>query len=648
MTKEETFLRSVALPKATDTYTVISHGHIIDKVRAELKKNRFEIQDESYITNDSGEEVLAKVYLKTEKDPDMGMIFTWWNSYNKRIKFGCAVGSFIYDNHSSLIGSEGMSWIRKHTGTADQEADNILEQLIGYADSYFDKIITEKNQMLSQPLTVEDFGCLMGALYFEHELITTTQASAIKSEYKKPENEYTNKDTLWGLYKLIMFGIEKGDFRKWVKSQQKLHHMIMTEYLINQKELEGPGLEEEPFIGETKEVSVEEAVEKFGDAMVEPLKSDQELPLSNISEDLPKKEEYFDWNIQGSKPEVIAIEDGVAQPLEEVADLSQVDVVVEMKTVSKRTAVRMQCLQLNSEALVDYWMGEHYDDAKTLEENVNAFKDWAPEASEKKTEETPKDERQEWADKVLEDGPQDEHVGPPEMYTEDDVKFPVKGVIAKEPIVFKADDVLDAVREDLESKQLNTPDESFKPVNTEFEVIKEEDAEIIINADESDSEIEAELNSIFADDPEQSVEVEEEEKSIVETKAEENLPKEKEEVVSEVKPVANLKEPVEIMSPEESKEKASEEFIFPTDLDNQEKLEKVLTEEGRKDEEEDFFEVEEHDGLKVPEGVVAQASAIEKKMTLLYGSVRSYQVKETDSQINVTIDETFEGFVIKK
>ncbi len=575
MTQEEQYLREVLLPQATETYTVISHGHIIDTVREQLSKNGFEIDKESYFYSHDGEIALGKVYIKTEKDPQMGMIFTWWNSYNKQVKFGCAVGSFIYDNNASLIGSEGMSWIRKHTGTADEEADNIMEQLISYANMYFDKLIAEKNTMINCPLTTEDFGCIMGALYFEHELITPTQASAIKKEYHKPENTYTHKKTLWGLYKLLMFGIEGMDIKKWAKSQQKLHHMIMTEYAI--------------------------AVEVDEDNLVE--------------------------GVTGTKS-VTAITDGVAQPLEEVADLSQVDAVVEKKTVSKRTAVQMQGEQTHAKPLVDYWMGEHYDDAKTLEENINAFKNWAPKASEKKTEEAPKDERQEWADKVLEDGPQDEHVGPPEMYTEDDV--------------------LDAVREDLESKQLNTPDESFKPVNTEMEVIREEDAEIIINADESDSEIEAELNSIFADDPEQSVEVEEEEKSIVETKAEENLPKEKEEVVSEVKPVANLKEPVEIMSPEESKEKASEEFIFPTDLDNQKKLEKVLTKEGKKDEEEDFFEVEEHDGLKVPEGVVAQASAIEKKMTLLYGSVRSYQVKETDSQINVTIDETFEGFVIKK
>jgi hypothetical protein len=229
---DEQFLRSVALPKATDTYTVIGHGTIIDKVRNELSKNGFTIDKEKYISSFDGEIALCKVYLKCDKDSDMGMIFTWWNSYNKRVKFGCAVGSFIYDNQASLIGSEGMSWIRKHTGTADEEANSILEQLIAAANGYFDKIIAEKNRMKSLPLSVENYGCIMGALYFEHELITPTQASAVIQERKKPTNNYSDRDTLWGLYKILMFGIEGMDITKWVKSQQKLHHMIMTEYAI--------------------------------------------------------------------------------------------------------------------------------------------------------------------------------------------------------------------------------------------------------------------------------------------------------------------------------------------------------------------------------------------------------------------------------
>ena len=225
-------IRAVALPEQTDTYTVISHGFIIDKVREELTKNNFEIEREEFLYSYGGQVVLSKVHIKSSKDPDMGMVFTWWNSYNKQVKFGCAIGGFIYDNKTSLIGSDGMSWIRKHTGTADTEASNIMEQLIAHANVYFDKIIAEKETMKAMPLSIESFGCIMGALYFELELISPTQASLVRQEYKKPKHEYKDKDTLWGLYKLIMFGIDEMDLRKWATNQQKIHFTIMNEYLI--------------------------------------------------------------------------------------------------------------------------------------------------------------------------------------------------------------------------------------------------------------------------------------------------------------------------------------------------------------------------------------------------------------------------------
>jgi hypothetical protein len=229
---DENFLRNVTLPAKTDTYTVISHGYIIDKVRTTLAQNNLEIEAEEYLYSYTGNVVLAKVKIKSAKDSDLGMIFTWWNSYNKMVKFGCAIGGFIYDNNTSLIGSEGMSWIRKHTGTADTESSNILEQLISQADIFFDKIIAEKERMKAMPLSVDMFGCIMGALYFELDLISPNQASVVKQEYKKPQNEYKDKDTLWGLYKLLMFGINGMDLRKWAVCQQKLHYTIMNTYAI--------------------------------------------------------------------------------------------------------------------------------------------------------------------------------------------------------------------------------------------------------------------------------------------------------------------------------------------------------------------------------------------------------------------------------
>lgn len=226
-------LRAVSLPNHAESYTVISHGYVMDTIQEELDKNNLEVERELYYSSYDGEVAMGTVHIKSKKDEDMGMVFTWWNSYNKSVKFGCAIGGFIEENRTMFIGSEGMSWVRKHTGTSNLEAKNVVEQLIAQADHYFDKLIAEKEKMKAMPLALDTFGCIMGAIYFELDLITPNQASAVKNEFKKPIHEYKHKDTLWGLYQLLMFGISKMDLRKWAKNQQKIHHTIINEYLIS-------------------------------------------------------------------------------------------------------------------------------------------------------------------------------------------------------------------------------------------------------------------------------------------------------------------------------------------------------------------------------------------------------------------------------
>jgi len=228
----EEFLRNVELPKKTKSYTPITHGEIIDKVNAELSNAGFIIEKSEYIYTYDGKIVVSKIYIKSDKDPEMGMLFSWANSYNKMVKFSCGIGAFIYENKASFFGTEGLSWNRKHTGTANQEAFTIIEQIVDNADAHFTKIIEERDQMKRNPMSIELYGQLMGALYFEHEILTSSQVSFTNHEYKDKKSTATDKENLWGLYKLLMFGMEAAIIAKWQTSQQKLHHLIMTEYAI--------------------------------------------------------------------------------------------------------------------------------------------------------------------------------------------------------------------------------------------------------------------------------------------------------------------------------------------------------------------------------------------------------------------------------
>ena len=555
------FLRAVALPEQTDTYTVIPHGDIIDRIDAELVKRGLTVIKREYTHTLDGEIAQGKVYIECDKDPDMGMLFTWQNSYNKRVKFGCAIGGYIYDNNAPFIGTEGLAWVRLHTGTADQEAWNVIEQLLEHSQGHFESIIAEKESMRAMELDIETYGCIMGALYFEHELITPTQATAVKNERKKPSVDYTDKDTLWGLYKVLMFGIEGMDISKWQNSQQKLHHMIMAEYAITTEDT--PTVTAKTVMIDYSEgghgpidVSTPEKMEAYLEEQDKDTPLVEETPAVIVGAESAEEEaevrkaldeagigttESLSEEVKPAGPKVIINEVNMEEEKKRFEFKDKEAFISEM---SKQSS--------NDLAMIEYYAENHYDAEKSGQENIDAFIAY-----------TGKDKLEPVGDtKEVIEVDEDNLVEDPIALAEE-----VTGTVSEEEIDAEIDDLFGEKKEET------------------IEEVVEEITETVSNVDDS------ELKSLFDDS----------------------------QTESKIEPVANLDKPVEIISPEESKAKV----------------------------EENFLDVEEHQGTEVPADIITQAAVIEKRMTLLYGAIRPYQVEEVGNHINVTIDDTQESFYVE-
>jgi len=237
-TTTEEFLRNTSLPEETKTYTVISHGTIIDKAREVLALNGFTIKEELYKGSATGEVALGFFHLENDNDPDMGMTLNWVNSYNKKIKFGCTIGGFIYANKVQFVTAENKaSWIRKHTGTALEETKEIITAMVEQAHDHFEKIIKMKNKFIKQTVSDKDYAKLMGLLYFDKQIISSEQINVVKREYKKPSFPCDHKGTLWGLYKIIMYAVVDQASDKWYNQQVQLNNYIQVMFNIAKEEI---------------------------------------------------------------------------------------------------------------------------------------------------------------------------------------------------------------------------------------------------------------------------------------------------------------------------------------------------------------------------------------------------------------------------
>ena len=224
------YLINAPLPLKTSSYTPITHEFIINESLKLLSNNGFQVESEMYRCNINAEIASGRYNITFEGDSEMGMMFTWVNSYNKMLKFSCAIGGRMYINNSSIVSNKMSSFSRKHTGLADIEAGKEITSQIENAYLYYNQLVSDKNNMKNIILTKREMAELTGRLYIEKKLITAEQTGIVRSEITKPSFVYEGeKSSLWEFYNHIIYALQGSHPKNWL-DQQRLTHWFICEH----------------------------------------------------------------------------------------------------------------------------------------------------------------------------------------------------------------------------------------------------------------------------------------------------------------------------------------------------------------------------------------------------------------------------------
>lgn len=225
------YLCSVALPVFEDSYTVISHESVMDYTLAQLTQFGFNVKSESFRCTADGNIAQGTYYLNYDGDEEIGMMFAWSNSYNKQVRFKCAIGGYVFVCLNGMICGDMGSWGRKHTGTADIEAQKTIGDQISNAQVYYDRLITDKNIMKEIVIDSKRQAELLGVLFAEYEILTTEQMSLVKQQMDKPSFFYNGDvNSLWSFYNHVTLALKKSHPRNWMEDQRKLHWFLSMEF----------------------------------------------------------------------------------------------------------------------------------------------------------------------------------------------------------------------------------------------------------------------------------------------------------------------------------------------------------------------------------------------------------------------------------
>lgn len=221
------------LPQHASSYTVIPHEFVINKALSELAAKGFQVKEELYRCNKGAQIAQGKYFLNYGNDPEMGMMFAWSNSYDKSMRFKCAIGCYVLVSMNGIISGDMGSWGRKHTGSADTETESTIKAQIDGADIYYSQLVYDKLQMQDIMLNMRKKCEILGRLFMEHGLLNVEQMSVVKQEMFKPSFDYKGeKDSLWIFYNHITHALKSAHPKEWMDHQRMVHWFITNEFNI--------------------------------------------------------------------------------------------------------------------------------------------------------------------------------------------------------------------------------------------------------------------------------------------------------------------------------------------------------------------------------------------------------------------------------
>tara|TARA_R110000868_G_scaffold36248_1_gene128738 strand:- start:5579 stop:7147 length:1569 start_codon:yes stop_codon:yes gene_type:complete len=219
-------LISVPLPTHGLSYTVISHESVIDMSTTALINAGFTIVEEEYRATADGQIAQGIYRLNYMGDPDLSMMFAWTNSYNKQVRFKCGVGAYVNKTGTVMVCGDIGSWARKHTGTADTETQDTIDDQISNAYMYYNQLVSDKASMETITMNKRKQAQMLGILFAEYQILTTEQASIIRSQMDRPTHVFTDSNSLWAFYNYVTLSLQYSHPKTWMEDQRILHHFI--------------------------------------------------------------------------------------------------------------------------------------------------------------------------------------------------------------------------------------------------------------------------------------------------------------------------------------------------------------------------------------------------------------------------------------
>lgn len=222
---------SVALP-TNGNYSPVSHLEIMTITEKLLAMHNLSIakaknEELLQFVGANGNEIVAAYYvLDTQANSDLEMIFCWVNSYNRSIKFRCAVGCRIKGTNSVIIPE--FYTVSRNTGHLKSEIETLILNLVKEAHLIFNKLVEEMNAFSLIGINRKALGSTLGVLFFDMSLFTAHQASSLHKTLSEDFSDPLIEWDMKSLYELIAVTSYNAHPKVWLDVHSKIHQTLLN------------------------------------------------------------------------------------------------------------------------------------------------------------------------------------------------------------------------------------------------------------------------------------------------------------------------------------------------------------------------------------------------------------------------------------
>lgn len=213
------------IPSHGGRYKVITNSSVLSTVRQELARAGLIVDRELFSSN--GNVSVGNHYISYGTDENVGIVFTWVNSYDKSTRFHCSIGLHFKDNDGVMMTSDMAYFMRKHTGTADIEMVEAVNNQVARVSDFYNELMTRKSNLELLTVSRDEMGDIIGRAFI-NDYLKADQLTATKHYYeslKKDEISY------WEAYFTLASSIKHSHPKFYTRSHIGCFDTVYAAYL---------------------------------------------------------------------------------------------------------------------------------------------------------------------------------------------------------------------------------------------------------------------------------------------------------------------------------------------------------------------------------------------------------------------------------